>query len=141
MTITKERKTELIGEYQRNSTDTGSPEVQIAILTTRINTLTGHLQGHKRDFACRRGLLMLVSRRRATVGLPEEGKSTALPRHHSPVGHPKVVGWRSFGAATMWLALGRLRSYWETPPWRMVLSVGAMRIGFRIDELGVAKAV
>ena len=64
MTITKERKTELIGEYQRGNTDTGSPEVQIAILTTRINSLTGHMQGHKRDFACRRGLLMLVSRRR-----------------------------------------------------------------------------
>ena len=64
MTITKARKTELIGEYQRGITDTGSPEVQIAILTTRINSLTEHLQGHKRDFACRRGLLMLVSRRR-----------------------------------------------------------------------------
>jgi small subunit ribosomal protein S15 len=64
MTITKERKTELIGEYQRNDTDTGSPEVQIAILTTRVNTLTEHLQGHKKDFACRRGLLMLVGRRR-----------------------------------------------------------------------------
>lgn len=64
MTITKERKTELIGEYQRGKTDTGSPEVQIAILTARVNSLTGHLQGHKRDFACRRGLLMLVSRRR-----------------------------------------------------------------------------
>ena len=64
MTITKERKTELIGEYQRGITDTGSPEVQIAILTTRVNSLTEHLQGHKRDFACRRGLLMLVSRRR-----------------------------------------------------------------------------
>ena len=64
MTITKERKTGLIGEYQRSATDTGSPEVQIAILTTRVNSLTEHLQGHKRDFACRRGLLMLVSRRR-----------------------------------------------------------------------------
>jgi small subunit ribosomal protein S15 len=64
MTITKQRKTELIGQYQRGETDTGSPEVQIAILTTRVNSLTGHLQGHKRDFACRRGLLMLVSRRR-----------------------------------------------------------------------------
>jgi small subunit ribosomal protein S15 len=64
MTITKERKTELIGEYQRGQADTGSPEVQIAILTTRVNSLTEHLQGHKRDFACRRGLLMLVSRRR-----------------------------------------------------------------------------
>ena len=64
MTITKERKTELIGEYQRGTADTGSPEVQIAILTTRVNSLTEHLQGHKRDFACRRGLLMLVGRRR-----------------------------------------------------------------------------
>ncbi len=64
MTITKSRKTELIEEYQRGITDTGSPEVQIAILTSRINSLTEHLQGHKRDFACRRSLLMLVSRRR-----------------------------------------------------------------------------
>ncbi len=64
MTITKERKTGLIDEYQRSENDTGSPEVQIAILTTRINGLTEHLQGHKRDFACRRGLLMLVGRRR-----------------------------------------------------------------------------
>ena len=64
MTITKVRKTELIGEYQRGQNDTGSPEVQIAILTIRVNALTEHLQGHKRDFACRRGLLMLVSRRR-----------------------------------------------------------------------------
>jgi small subunit ribosomal protein S15 len=62
--ITKERKTGLIEEYRRGPTDTGSPEVQIAILTSRINELTQHLQGHKRDFACRRGLLMLVSRRR-----------------------------------------------------------------------------
>jgi small subunit ribosomal protein S15 len=64
MTITKERKTELIGEFRRATDDTGSPEVQIALLTSRINALTSHLQDHKRDFACRRGLLMLVSRRR-----------------------------------------------------------------------------
>jgi small subunit ribosomal protein S15 len=64
MSITKERKTGLIGEYQRSANDTGSPEIQIAILTTRVNGLTEHLQSHKRDFACRRGLLMLVSRRR-----------------------------------------------------------------------------
>jgi len=64
MTITKERKTKLIEEYRRGPEDTGSPEVQIAILTTRINGLTEHLRRHKRDFACRRGLLMLVSRRR-----------------------------------------------------------------------------
>ena len=64
MAITKQRKTELIGEHQRSKTDTGSPEVQIALLTTRVNSLTEHLRGHKRDFACRRGLLMLVGRRR-----------------------------------------------------------------------------
>jgi small subunit ribosomal protein S15 len=64
MTITKERKTGLIEEFRTGPNDTGSPEVQIAILTTRISELTEHLQGHKRDFACRRGLLMLVSRRR-----------------------------------------------------------------------------
>jgi len=64
MTITKERKTGLIEEYRRGDTDTGSPEVQIAILTTRVNGLTEHLREHKKDYACRRGLLMLVSRRR-----------------------------------------------------------------------------
>ncbi len=64
MTITRERKQELIGEFRRSDDDTGSPEVQISILTSRINGLTEHLRTHKRDFACRRGLLMLVSRRR-----------------------------------------------------------------------------
>jgi small subunit ribosomal protein S15 len=64
MTITKERKEELIKQFRRSDDDTGSAEVQIAILTSRINSLTGHLQTHKKDFAGRRGLLMLVSRRR-----------------------------------------------------------------------------
>jgi len=64
MTITKERKQDLIGQYKRSDVDTGSAEVQIAILTTRVNGLTEHLQTHKKDFAGRRGLLMLVSRRR-----------------------------------------------------------------------------
>jgi len=64
MTITNERKTALITDFRRSDDDTGSPEVQIAILTTRINGLTEHLRAHKKDFACRRGLLKLVSRRR-----------------------------------------------------------------------------
>jgi len=64
MTMTTERKTALIGQYRRNDTDTGSPEVQIAILTARVAELTEHLQTHKKDFASRRGLLMMVSRRR-----------------------------------------------------------------------------
>jgi len=64
MTITRERKTELIGEFRKSDDDTGSPEVQIAILTSRVNGLTEHLRTHKKDHACRRGLLMMVSRRR-----------------------------------------------------------------------------
>jgi small subunit ribosomal protein S15 len=64
MTIAKERKQELIQEFKRKDGDTGSAEVQIAILTTRINGLTEHLRGHNKDYAGRRGLLMLVSRRR-----------------------------------------------------------------------------
>lgn len=67
MTITNERKTELIGEFKKSENDTGSPEVQISILTTRINALTAHLKVHKKDYACRRGLLMLVSRRRSLL--------------------------------------------------------------------------
>jgi small subunit ribosomal protein S15 len=64
MSITKEKKEEAIGEFQREASDTGSPEVQIAILTTRINNLTGHMQKNKKDYATRRGLLAMVSRRR-----------------------------------------------------------------------------
>jgi small subunit ribosomal protein S15 len=64
MTITKERKQELIQEFKRDEGDTGSPEVQIAVLTTRINNLTEHMREHKKDYATRRGLLAMVSRRR-----------------------------------------------------------------------------
>lgn len=64
MAITKARKQELIGDFRRGDNDTGSPEIQIAILTNRIGELTEHLQTHKKDFASRRGLLMMVSRRR-----------------------------------------------------------------------------
>ncbi|HWB09202.1 MAG TPA: 30S ribosomal protein S15 [Pirellulales bacterium] len=64
MAITKERKQALIGDFRRADNDTGSPEIQIAILTNRIGELTEHLQTHKKDYASRRGLLMMVSRRR-----------------------------------------------------------------------------
>ena len=64
MTITKERKRDMIQQYRLGDNDTGSPEVQIAVLTTRIDGLTQHMQVHKKDFASRRGLLMMVSRRR-----------------------------------------------------------------------------
>jgi small subunit ribosomal protein S15 len=64
MTLTKDKKTELIDKYGRSGEDTGSAEVQIALLTERINELTGHLRNHSKDHHSRRGLLMLVGKRR-----------------------------------------------------------------------------
>ena len=64
MSITAERKQELIGEYAVKKGDTGSPEVQVAILSERIINLTDHLKIHKKDFHSRRGLLMMVGQRR-----------------------------------------------------------------------------
>ena len=64
MSITAERKQELIKEYAVKKDDTGSPEVQVAILTERITNLTEHLKTHKKDFHSRRGLLMMVGQRR-----------------------------------------------------------------------------
>src|SRR3712207_5918014 len=64
MSLTKERKAELIGKYGRSDGDTGSAEVQIALLTERINELTEHLRTHGKDHHSRRGLLMLVGKRR-----------------------------------------------------------------------------
>ena len=64
MSITAARKTELISEYATKTDDTGSPEVQVAILTERINNLTEHFRSHKKDLHSRQGLLKMVSRRR-----------------------------------------------------------------------------
>jgi small subunit ribosomal protein S15 len=61
--ITKERKAELISKFRRDEHDSGSPEVQIALLTARINELTEHMRAHTKDFSSRRGLLKLVSQR------------------------------------------------------------------------------
>ena len=62
--LTKDRKTELIGSYRTHEADSGSPEVQVAILSERINYLTEHFKTHAKDHHSRRGLLMLVGRRR-----------------------------------------------------------------------------
>ena len=64
MSITNERKTALVEEYGTHEGDTGSPEVQVAILTERITNLTEHLKTHKKDFHSRRGLLVMVGQRR-----------------------------------------------------------------------------
>lgn len=64
MTISKERKAELIREFGKNDQDSGSAPVQVAIMTDRIRELTEHMKSHKKDFHTRRGLLMLVGKRR-----------------------------------------------------------------------------
>lgn len=64
MALTKEKKQEVVGTYGRTTADTGSPEVQIALLTRRIGELTEHLRTHKKDHHSRRGLLKLVGQRR-----------------------------------------------------------------------------
>ena len=64
MTLTQERKQELAAKFGRDEADTGRTEVQIAMLTERINALTDHLRAHRKDHHSRRGLLMLVGRRR-----------------------------------------------------------------------------
>jgi small subunit ribosomal protein S15 len=67
MSITAERKAGVIKEYAREANDTGSPEVQVAILTDRINTLTAHFKDHHKDNHSRRGLLMMVNKRRSLL--------------------------------------------------------------------------
>ena len=67
MSINRENKTKIIGEYSRSEKDTGSPEVQIAILSERISNLTGHFQSHKKDNHSRTGLMRLINQRRSLL--------------------------------------------------------------------------
>ena len=76
MSITQERKAELIKEFGRAEGDTGSPEVQISILTERIRNLTEHLKEHKKDFHSRRGLLIMVGQRRGLLDYLRRRKQT-----------------------------------------------------------------
>ncbi len=81
MSVTAERKQELINDNARNSGDTGSPEVQVAILTERISNLTEHFKTHAKDNHSRRGLLMLVNKRRSLLDYlkgKDEARYTAL---------------------------------------------------------------
>ena len=74
MSITKDRKDQVVAEFQRDGADVGSSEVQIAILTERINNLTEHLREHKHDTGSRKGLLALVSRRRRLLRYMQKRK-------------------------------------------------------------------
>ena len=83
MSITAERRTALIGEYATSTGDTGSPEVQVALLSERIGSLTEHLKIHAKDFHSRRGLLMLVGRRRRFLNYLQRND---LERYRSLIG-------------------------------------------------------
>jgi small subunit ribosomal protein S15 len=83
MAVTKQRKKELIQEYRRVESDSGSPEVQIAITTVRINNLTEHMRTHEKDYSSRRGLLALVSRRRTLLD---------YLRRVNPDGYTEIIG-------------------------------------------------
>jgi small subunit ribosomal protein S15 len=80
MTVTQERKREIVEKYGAGSADTGRTEVQIALLTERINALTEHLRAHRKDHHSRRGLLMLVGRRRRFLNYLQ---GTDLERYRS----------------------------------------------------------
>ncbi|MEX0620389.1 MAG: 30S ribosomal protein S15 [Solirubrobacterales bacterium] len=82
MTITKDDKAKLIGKHSRKKGDTGSTEVQVALLTERINDLTGHLREHGKDHHSRRGLLMMVGKRRRLLRYLER---TDLDRYRALV--------------------------------------------------------
>lgn len=77
MTLSKEEKQSIIGEYHRHDKDTGSPEVQVAILTKRIQQLTDHLRVHKHDESSRRGLLKLVGQRRRHLSYLKDRNATS----------------------------------------------------------------
>ena len=63
MAVTQERKKTVVGDYKTHDSDTGSPEIQVALLTERIQNLSEHLKSHRKDFGSRRGLLMMVGKR------------------------------------------------------------------------------
>jgi small subunit ribosomal protein S15 len=76
MSITPDRKQQLIGEYATKTGDTGSPEVQVAILSERIRNLTDHLTSHNKDFHSRRGLLVMVGQRRRLLDYLKRSSAT-----------------------------------------------------------------
>ena len=87
MSITAERRTALIRDYQAQAADTGSPEVQVALLSERITNLTEHLKTHAKDFHSRRGLLMLVGRRRRLLDYLKRKDQT---RYETLIGRLKL---------------------------------------------------
>ena len=91
MSITAEKKAELIKDHGRAEGDTGSPEVQVAILTSRIKTLTDHFKTHAKDNHSRRGLLMMVNKRRSLLDYLKREDAAALQRPDRQARPPQVT--------------------------------------------------
>jgi len=89
MPLPKDIKAEIIGEYKRGETDTGSPEVQVALLTKRIRDLTEHLKMHKKDHHTRRGLLQMVGQRRRMLNYL---KKTDIERYRTVIAQLGIRG-------------------------------------------------
>jgi small subunit ribosomal protein S15 len=83
MSLSVDRKAEIVSKYQTHQGDTGSPEVQVALLTTRINYLTEHFRTHAKDFHSRRGLLKLVGQRRRLL---DYLRTSSVDRYRSLIG-------------------------------------------------------
>ena len=117
MALTKEVKQELIDKHGRASTDTGSPEVQVAMLTKRINDLTEHLRTHSKDHNSRRGLLKLVGRRRRFLTYMQKHRPRGLSRPHQGTG-PAPLGARPTGGRWVFdrVARSSARDWLKPPP-------------------------
>ena len=85
--ISKEKKTAIMAEYARTAGDTGSPEVQVAVLTARINELTAHLQENPKDFHSRRGMMKMIGQRR---GLLDYLKRKDIERYRTLIARPGI---------------------------------------------------
>jgi len=86
MALVKEKKQEIIGDYKQHDTDTGSPEVQIALLSERITGLTEHFKKHKKDHHSRRGLLLLINKRRKLLAYLKKNDSEKYQETNQKLG-------------------------------------------------------
>ena len=129
MTLTKEEKQDLIGKHGRSESDTGSTEVQVAMLTRRINQLTEHLRAHPKDHYSRRGLLKLVGRRRRLPELPAAKGSGGLPGPDQGAGPPAISADGQLGGWKFERVRPAHPPGWPKPPpsnreeWRTHMSV------------------
>ena len=89
LSISKERTAELIKEFGKNDQDSGSAEVQVAILSERIRNLTEHLKTHKKDNHTRRGLMMLIGKRRGMLKYIKGAQHRGVPRAHQEARYPR----------------------------------------------------